>query len=86
MAVAKKIKKITNAVVSSEQSDSAVSQQELSCPTAENFASDSSAIQATQKFWSSRGIKLTAFECQEAIENVTRFFTILDKWQRQSEK
>ncbi len=71
-----------------ESIDSQVSEvvpQELSAWLGEHVSTDSDVIQLTQQFWDTRGFKLSAFECQEAIENVTKFFIILDEWQRQSE-
>jgi len=43
------------------------------------------AEQLTQQFWGLRGFELTGNENREAIENITGFFQLLDRWDRQSQ-
>lgn len=78
-----KDKRTQDAVECMDSPDSEVSPQEL-LQVDENVLSDSEVIRQTQKFWSKRGFKLSTLECQEAIENMSGFFAILDGWQRQS--
>lgn len=78
-------KRVQIVVESIDTQISEVVPQELSVWTDEHVSTDSDVIQLTQQFWGTRGFKLSAFECQEAIKNMSDFFTILDEWQRQSE-
>ena len=40
----------------------------------------------TRQFWSTRGLELSDIECCEAIENMTGFILLLDRWHRKFPK
>lgn len=82
----RRAKQAQDFVESIDSQVSGVVPQELSAWPDERILSYSDVIRQTQQFWSRRGFNLSAFECQELIQNMNNFITILDGWQRQSEK
>ena len=40
-------------------------------------------ISDTIEFWAKRGIELNQEDARQAIDNISRFFTLLDRWDRE---